>query len=180
VRALARVKHIRVSFDDGFRSAGTFIPSIQGLDLPVVLFISTSYARSGAPFTIPELASEDPEDLNELRTMIWDDLRRLVDTGVEIGSHTVSHPHLPMLSGDELRRELSESKLEIETELGRPCTELAYPYGEFDSRVRAAARLAGYERAYGLRGSQSDPYGLPRLDLYRRHGVTRALLKALF
>jgi peptidoglycan/xylan/chitin deacetylase (PgdA/CDA1 family) len=115
-----------------------------------------------------------------MRTMTWDDLRRLVDTGVEIGSHTVSHPHLPMLSDDELRRELSDSKKEIETELGRTCTELAYPYGEFDSRVRAAAWLAGYERAYALRGSHSDPYALPRLDLYRRHGVTSALRKALF
>jgi len=84
-----------------------------------------------------------------------------------------------MLYDDELRRELSDSKQEIETELARPCTELAYPYGEFDARVGAAARLAGYERAYALRGSHSDPYAMPRLDLYRRHGVTSALIKAL-
>jgi peptidoglycan/xylan/chitin deacetylase (PgdA/CDA1 family) len=178
VRALARFKRIRVSFDDAFRNAGTIIPSIQRLKLPIVIFVSTGYTRTGAPFTISELASDDPEDLNELRTMNWDDLRRLEDTGVEIGSHTVSHPHLPTLSDGELRDELSGSKAEIEDELGRPCIEFAYPYGEHDDRVRRAARAAGYERAYSLRGSRSDPFALPRMDLYRRHGVVAALARA--
>ncbi len=180
VRALSRLRRIRVSFDDAFRNAEAVIPRLQELKLPVLLFVCTGYARTGAPFTIPELASDDPEDLNELRTMSWNDLRRLADIGVEIGSHTVSHPHLPILSDSELRREVSGSKSEIEDELARPCTEFAYPYGEFDGRVRAAARAAGYERAYGLQGSDSDPYAFPRLDLYRRDSVASALIKGLF
>ena len=68
---------------------------------------------------------------------------------------------------------------EIEDRLGRPCEDLAYPYGEHDARVRAAARAAGYLRGYALRGSRSDPYAVPRLDLYRRHTIPRTLLRAL-
>jgi peptidoglycan/xylan/chitin deacetylase (PgdA/CDA1 family) len=96
---------------------------------------------------------------------------------VAIGSHGVMHEHLTRLSDEELRRELSESKQELEDELGRPCPEFAYPYGEHDERVRAAVRAAGYERGFGLRERGRDRYALRRVDLYRRHGPASALLR---
>jgi peptidoglycan/xylan/chitin deacetylase (PgdA/CDA1 family) len=174
VRALSRFRQVRVTFDDAFRSAATVFPDLERLGVPVQIFVCTRYALVGAPLTIPELAGDDPE---QLATMNWDELREQAARGVAIGSHAVSHPHLTTLSEDDLRRELSESKEEIEDRLGRPCEDLAYPYGEHDERVRAAARAAGYRRAYALRGSRSDAYAAPRLDLYRRHTVPRTLLR---
>jgi peptidoglycan/xylan/chitin deacetylase (PgdA/CDA1 family) len=175
VRALRRFRRVCVTFDDAFRTARTVIPSLRTLGVPIHMFVCSGFARDGAPLTIPELAGEDPE---ELATMTWDQLRGLAEDGVQISSHGVSHAHLPALSDEELRRELAESKEAIESELGRPCTEFAYPYGEYDERVRASARRAGYERAYGLRGRTGDPYATPRLDLYRRHTVARAVILA--
>ena len=174
VRALSRFRQVRVTFDDAFRSAGTVFPDLERLGVPVQIFVCTRYALVGAPLTIPELAGDDPE---QLATMNWDELREQAARGVAVGSHAVSHPHLTTLSEDDLRRELNESKEEIEDRLGRPCEDLAYPYGEHDERVRAAARAAGYRRAYALRGSRSDAYAAPRLDLYRRHTVPRTLLR---
>jgi peptidoglycan/xylan/chitin deacetylase (PgdA/CDA1 family) len=176
VRALSRFRKVHVTFDDAFRSAATVFPALERLGVPVQIFVCTRYARVGAPLAIPELAGDDP---GQVATMNWDDLRDHAARGVAIGSHAVSHPHLTTLSDDELRRELGESKEEIEDRLGRPCKDLAYPYGEHDARVRTAARAAGYGRAYALRGSRSDAYAAPRLDLYRRHTVPRALLSAL-
>lgn len=170
-----RLRRVRVTFDDAFRSAAGVFPALERMGVPIGLFVCTGYARDGAPLTIPELATDE---LDELATMTWDELRDLVRRGAEVGSHTVSHPHLPELSDADIRRELSESKQEIETELGRPCLELAYPYGEHDERVRAAARTAGYERAYALAGPPGDPFAAPRLDLYRRHTPVRAALMA--
>jgi peptidoglycan/xylan/chitin deacetylase (PgdA/CDA1 family) len=174
VRALSRFRQVHVTFDDAFRSAGTVFPDLERLGLPVQIFVCTKYALVGAPLTIPELAGDDPE---QLATMNWDELREQAARGVAIGSHAVSHPHLTTLSEDDLRRELNESKEEIEDRLGRSCEDLAYPYGEHDQRVRAGARAAGYRRAYALRGSRSDAYAAPRLDLYRRHTVPRTLLR---
>jgi peptidoglycan/xylan/chitin deacetylase (PgdA/CDA1 family) len=142
--------------------------------VPIQIFVCTGYARDGAPLSIPELAGDDPEQLS---TMTWDELRAHRERGVLFGSHGVSHAHLTELSDDELRRELMESKQQLEDELTTPCTELAYPYGEHDDRVRAAARAAGYLRAYGLRERGRDPYAWPRLDLYRRHTPFGALLR---
>jgi peptidoglycan/xylan/chitin deacetylase (PgdA/CDA1 family) len=174
VRVLSRFRQVHVTFDDAFRSTGTVFRDLERLGLPVQIFVCTKYALVGAPLTIPELAGDDPE---QLATMNWDELREQAARGVAIGSHAVSHPHLTTLSEDDLRRELNESKEEIEDRLGRPCEDLAYPYGEHDQRVRAAARAAGYRRAYALRGSRSDAYAAPRLDLYRRHTVPRTLFR---
>ena len=176
VRALSRFWRVHASFDDAFRSAATVFPALERLGVSVQIFVCTRYAHAGAPLSIPELAGDDPA---ELATMSWDELREHADRGVQIGSHTVLHSHLTRLSDAELRRELEDSRAEAEAELGRPCRELAYPYGEHDERVRAAARGAGYERAFGLRGRKGDGYALPRADLYRRHTVPRALIRAL-
>jgi peptidoglycan/xylan/chitin deacetylase (PgdA/CDA1 family) len=176
VRALSRFRPVHTTFDDAFRSAPTVFPALELLGVPIQIFVCTSYARAGAPLAFPELAGDDPE---QLATMDWDALLEHAARGVAIGSHAVSHAHLTKLSDDELRRELGESKEEIEDRLGRQCDDFAYPYGEHDARVRAATRAAGYARAYALRGSRSDPYAAPRLDLYRRHTVPRTLLRAI-
>jgi peptidoglycan/xylan/chitin deacetylase (PgdA/CDA1 family) len=159
VRALSRFRRVRASFDDAFRSAATVFPALERMNVPIQIFVCSGYARDGAPLTIPELAGDDRA---QLATMTWDELRAHSERGVAIGSHTVSHPHLTRL---------------VEAELGRPCPELAYPYGEHDERVREAARRTGYERAYGLTEDKREPYALRRLDLYRRHSPVRALLR---
>jgi peptidoglycan/xylan/chitin deacetylase (PgdA/CDA1 family) len=176
MRALSRIGNVHVTFDDAFRSAATVFPALERLGVTLQIFVCSRYAHGGAPLSIPELAGDDP---HQLATMTWDELREHADRGRLIGSHSVSHAHLTQLSDDELRRELADSKEEIEAQLGRPCTDFAYPYGEHDARVRAATRAAGYGRAYALRGRRRDPYALPRVDLYRRHTVPRTLLRAV-
>ena len=174
VRLLARFRPLRVTFDDAFRSAASVFPALEQLGVPIQIFVCTGYARTGAPLTIPEFEGDDRE---QLATMTWDDLRAQLEGGVTIGSHGVSHAHLTRLADDELRRELVDSKEAIEDELGRPCRDFAYPYGEHDERIRGLVRAAGYERAYGLYTDGKDPYALHRLDLYRRHRPVKALLR---
>jgi peptidoglycan/xylan/chitin deacetylase (PgdA/CDA1 family) len=174
VRLLTRFRRVRASFDDAFRSAASVFPALERIGVPVQIFVCTRYARVGAPLTIPELAGDDPA---ELATMTWDELRSHAERGIELGSHGVSHAHLTELGDGEVRRELVDSKRELEEELGRECPDFAYPYGEHDARVRDLVRAAGYERAYGLHDDRRDPYALRRLDLYRRHSPVRALLR---
>jgi peptidoglycan/xylan/chitin deacetylase (PgdA/CDA1 family) len=176
VRALQRFRPVHATFDDAFRSAASVFPALRDLGVTVQIFICSGYAHDGAPLTIPELAGDDPA---ELATMTWDELRTHADQGVLIGSHAVTHPHLPALGDVELRVELEDSKAAIEDELGRPCPDFAYPYGEHDSRVREAVKAARYERAYALRTWRRDSYALPRVDLYRRHAVPKTLLRAV-
>jgi peptidoglycan/xylan/chitin deacetylase (PgdA/CDA1 family) len=170
---LSRFRFVRATFDDAFRSAASVFPAVRELGVPLTIFVCTGFADGAGLITIPELAGDDP---TELATMGWEELRDVAERGATIGSHAVSHPHLTRLSDAELSLELTDSKERIEAELGRACTELAYPYGEHDERVRTHARAAGYERAFGLRGPGGDLYALPRLDLYRRHTPGKAVL----
>jgi peptidoglycan/xylan/chitin deacetylase (PgdA/CDA1 family) len=176
VRALQRFRPVHATFDDAFESAASVFPALRDLGVTLQIFVCSAFAHDRAPLTIPELAGDDPP---ELATMTWDELRMHADDGVLVGSHAVTHPHLPAVGDDELRRELRDSKAAIEDELGLRCPDFAYPYGEHDVRVRGAVRAVGYERAYALRTWQRDPYALPRVDLYRRHSVPRTLLRVL-
>jgi len=171
---------VHVTFDDAFRNIESTVDDLREHEIPVTIFVCSGYADDGgAPLTIPELATDDPAELAQLATMTWDTLRALRDRGIRIGSHTVSHPHLPALSTTEVERELRESKQRIEDELGVRCGDFAYPFGESDARVRELVREAGYDRAFSLRSDSGDPYDLPRVDLYRWHSPARSLAKAV-
>jgi peptidoglycan/xylan/chitin deacetylase (PgdA/CDA1 family) len=142
------------------------------------VFACSGLARTGAPLAVPELDGRGGAE--RLATMSWDELRAHAEAGVEIGSHTITHAHLTELPDAELERELVDSKAEIETELGRPCRYVAYPFGENDARVRAAARGAGYELGFSLRATGGDAdarFGCPRVDVYRRDGTLSFALK---
>jgi peptidoglycan/xylan/chitin deacetylase (PgdA/CDA1 family) len=173
---------LHVTFDDAYRTILDALPTLRRLGLPTTVFASTAFADGGRPLDVPELAAEAAAHPGHLATMTWDELRGLAADGVEIGSHTVSHPHLPRLSEVELDRELRDSRARVEDELGRPCRLFAYPYGEHGERVQAAVRRAGYEAAFALGegASPGNPYALPRVDLYRRDSLLRATLKTSF
>ncbi len=170
---------LHVSFDDAFCNVATVLPALRRLGARVTIFASTSFAEDGRAFDVPELRDRQPARAEELLTMPWETLREVAEQGVEIGSHTVSHPHLTQLGDAELDAELVESRQRLEDELGRRCRVLAYPYGDDDARVHAAARAAGYEAAFSLRGRTGahDRFAVPRVDLYRGDGALRFALK---
>jgi peptidoglycan/xylan/chitin deacetylase (PgdA/CDA1 family) len=173
---------LHVTFDDAYRSVASALPVLERLGVQATVFACAGYAADGRPLDVPELAREVAAHPSELATMDWDALRDLVERGIEVGSHTVSHPHLTRLSDRELDSELRDSRERLEAELSRSCRFLAYPYGENDARVRAAARRAGYAAAFALRERFDEPdvFGLPRVDLYRKDTPLRAMLKTRF
>ena len=175
--ALAGRRIFHVTFDDAYRKLRRVLPDLRQLGLSVTVFACPGFADDGRPLDVSELTERTRTVKDEVRTMNWNELRESASMGVDIGSHTVSHPHLTRLGDSELKRELEVSKERIEDELRRPCRFLAYPYGEQDSRVRAAARAAGYEAAFALDARRGDPYAVPRVDIYRSDGQFRFALK---
>ena len=171
-----RGRLLHVTFDDAYRSVADALPLLDRHGIRATVFACPGYADAGAPLTVPELAHEDPA---ELATMDWDGLRALAERGLEIGSHTVSHPHLTRLGDAELERELRQSRERLQDELGRPCPYVAYPYGDADARVHAAARAAGYDAGFGLPGRRDERFGLPRVGVYRRDRPAGYALKIL-
>lgn len=174
-------KLLHVTFDDAYTSVANALPVLEALRVPATVFACSGFVDGGRALDVPELANEAAAYPDELATMDWDELASLADRRIEVGSHTVTHPHLTRLSDAELIEELRESRVRVEASLGRRCRYLAYPYGEEDARVRAAARAAGYVAAFGLPGSEQplDRYSVPRVGVWRSDNMVRFTVKTV-
>jgi peptidoglycan/xylan/chitin deacetylase (PgdA/CDA1 family) len=78
----------------------------------------------------------------------WPDLHLLESAGMDIGSHTVFHTPLALLTPAQLRFELTRSRATLEAGLGHPVYWFAYPYGSVDAGAQAAVERAGYLLSY--------------------------------
>lgn len=181
VQAPPAHKTVALTFDDAYRSVFELaFPILATRGFPGTVFAPTAFAGRETPMSWPGIdhwlggAHEA-----ELTPMSWDQLRRLADAGWEVGSHTRTHPQLTELDDEALAEELQGSRQDCERSLGRPCTSLAYPYGDHDERVVEAAGAAGYVAACALPAGLFRPAPLrwPRIGVYRADRRARFSLK---
>jgi peptidoglycan/xylan/chitin deacetylase (PgdA/CDA1 family) len=98
-------------------------------------------------------------------------VKQLVKNGIDVGSHTLSHPILLKVSDDEAKREIFESKAALESIIGVPVKAFAYPNGIPDRDYRRVhvelVRRAGFDvamsSAWGVCRTSSDRFQLPRM-----------------
>lgn len=174
-------KAVAITFDDGYRSVDTLArPILDEVGWPATLYVPTDWIGRDEPMTWPGIDDwlGGPHE-QELLPLGWDDVRRLRDSGWEIGSHTCSHPRLTEIGDEELARELVTSREICERELGA-CESIAYPYGDVDQRVVAAAAVAGYRTGAALpvRPHAARPLEWPRTGVYNVDDLRRFRLKA--
>jgi peptidoglycan/xylan/chitin deacetylase (PgdA/CDA1 family) len=109
---------------------------------------------------------------SRFRLLALSEIRRLLAAGMEIGSHTLSHPKLSQLPAESSWREISQSRCKLEKALGVPVWSIAYPFGGTDSvstREMQMAEKAGYDCAFinfggGFR-KDSSWFGIPRVHI---------------
>lgn len=172
---------LAVTFDDAYRSVQELArPILDRCGVTATVFAPTDQIGVEGPLRWPGIDRwiGGPHE-SELTPMSWAQLRALADHGWEIGSHTCSHPHLTQVDDASLDDELTRSKSACERELNAPCTSLAYPYGDVDDRVVAAAARSGYSAAAALPGRlhANFPLRWPRIGVYRADDDRRFALK---
>jgi peptidoglycan/xylan/chitin deacetylase (PgdA/CDA1 family) len=146
------VHPIVLTFDDGYRGDATLaMPLLHRLGWPAVLDLLVANLHRHGWGLHPS------------------QVRQMAADGWEIASHTLTHPDLTTLSAARLRREVTGSRRVLQTEFGQPVDFFCYPAGQFDSRVIAAVRRAGYLAALtelpGDAGTGSPAYELPRIRI---------------
>lgn len=99
----------------------------------------------------------------------------LLDMGMEIGGHTMTHPDLTTLDDKQLRWELQTSKSELENYVQQPVRTFCYPFGYFNRQVRDAVGVAGYDLARTTEAFRtttgSDPLLVPVTMQIFPHGM---------
>jgi peptidoglycan/xylan/chitin deacetylase (PgdA/CDA1 family) len=99
----------------------------------------------------------------------WTTIQAALGRGIEIGVHSATHRSLPTLNDAELDQEVVGSRAIVHRATGIWPEVFAYPYGHWDSRVRALVRSAGYRAGLtldsGLNGALVDPWALRRVNV---------------
>jgi len=101
----------------------------------------------------------------------WSELREMVAAGMEIGSHSLTHPFVDALSPAELRVEFGESKRQIEDRLGSAVRGASLPRGWAPPALEPVLRELGY-RAFctsrvGWWHPGDAPLAMPRVAVRR-------------
>lgn len=137
-------KQVAISFDDAYASIFTHAyPELKRRNWPFTLFVNT-------------------QAVNEKHAgiMSWQQIQTLVDNGVTIANHSLTHAHLPSIPESLtleqwLTQEVLQPQQELQRRLGKVSTMFAYPYGEFT--LEMLAWLAKHDiLAFG---QQSGPIG---------------------
>lgn len=112
---------VTIAFDDGWISTYTNgLPVLDEFKFPGTFYIMSNFFSDTQYMSLAQAQS-------------------LIDRGHQVGSHTVSHAHLPDLDSSDLTYELEASKKQLEAKLG-PITDFASPYGEYDEDVLEAIK----------------------------------------
>ena len=146
--------YMAFSSDDGFRNNLEAAKIFREFGVSVCFFLN--------PLTIGMVDEQDIGEFCSKRLnarpvafLNWGHVDYMQSLGHEIGSHGLSHLNFAELSKEEVNRELTESKLQLEAKCG-PIQHFAYPYGgwgDFSCGAFQAVIANGYETcATAVRG----------------------------
>jgi peptidoglycan/xylan/chitin deacetylase (PgdA/CDA1 family) len=166
-----------LTFDDGFLdNFTTALPLLREHGGRAFVFVLPPLLEQGGAFEWPEVAADRERFAATMRSLTWDQLGEMAEAGFEVGSHTLTHRHLPELGGERLREELTDSRARVRERLGR-CDTLAYPFGESSPAVTAAAADCGYSFAFTLPTAsgqrRAGPHSIPRINVDYRDDEAR-------
>jgi peptidoglycan/xylan/chitin deacetylase (PgdA/CDA1 family) len=171
----ARSNLVMLTFDDGYVDT-----------LTVALPLLKKYAFTATCYVVSDRIGThnhwDSEYLREKKPLMsLDQLQQWLAAGMELGSHSRSHPRLRELDAAAAGREIDGSRAALRAMFGVPVEHFSYPYGSFDDSTLELVKSAGYRSAVsvvpGHAGGSDDRYRLPRILVNGQHGWWQFLLR---
>lgn len=129
-----------LSFDDGLRRTSLNAARVlEERDLSACFFVCPGMVGETDPSRLDpfwERISHPPAEILD-----WSEVKSLLDSGHEIGSHTYTHRNLAEMDRGRADRELRRSRELLEERVGESI-HFAWPYGRFKHISKEAVRLA--------------------------------------
>lgn len=131
-------KPVIITFDDAFSCIIKYAkPILDELDFKAVVFVVVN-AIGKKNFW------DYGKNVPETKCMDKGELKYLVMSGWEIGSHGLFHKDLTNLSKKELAKEIKKSKEKLENLLKIKITTFCYPYGKYNDEVIKEIKNSDY------------------------------------
>ncbi len=139
---------VAITFDDCYRDNLFAARVLAEFGHPATFFVPTQFVGTDHVF---------PWDrgLRRMANLTWDEVHEMVNLGHEIGSHTVSHADFGAINPQEALDELTQSRITLEQELGKPVRWFAYPFGgasNFKPEYLPLVYEAGYHGCFSGHG----------------------------
>ena len=114
--------------DDSYKSFYTNgLPLFKEYNYPFALFVYV-----------------EATDRNYGDFMSWEEVKEASQYG-EIGHHSYGHKHMVSLSAEAIKKDTQKAFISFQKHLGTSPKYYAYPYGEFDEKVKSAVASFGFE-----------------------------------
>jgi peptidoglycan/xylan/chitin deacetylase (PgdA/CDA1 family) len=168
-------RSVVITFDDGYAGAYEWaFPILKRHGFTATLFLIAEDFREGT-----ECKNERAFPIVSRAQVV-----EMLNAGLRIGSHSVSHPQLTDLSDIQLRNEITASKNILENAFGCDVTAFCYPYGIRDRRSEIQVEEAGYACAcstrFGRRHRVEDRFGLRRIAVGADQGLAEFVYRLLW
>jgi peptidoglycan/xylan/chitin deacetylase (PgdA/CDA1 family) len=135
-------RFVAITFDDGLSDFYTrAFPLLVKYGFKATLFVVSGFVGKRGIRRLHR-------DGREQDFMTWQQIREVNAYGIQIGSHTASHPHLYHTNRQDLEHEIKLSKQSIETNIGRPVRSFAYPFAFPEHDKAFVQRLGGLLERY--------------------------------
>ena len=151
---------VLITFDDGYKDNYTnALPILKQYGLKATVFVISDF-------------------VGRKDYMTWDELREMRESGVSIQSHTATHASLTDLTDEQLKKELTESKQKIESEIKDEVNFIAYPTGAYNLHIAGLVKSAGYKAAftvkYGNVDGHSNFYAVERVPVFHTENTMKS------
>jgi len=162
---------VGLTFDDGYEDfLSAAVPTLEKLG-----FTATVFVLAGM------LGKENDWEHRGRRTrrqlLQASGVCEVAERGMEVGSHTMTHPRLSGLDPEVLVHEVSDSRRVLSDILGAPVEGFCYPYGDLDGAAIRAVRGAGYSYGCAVRSIEYSIYDLPRFYIGDKDSIPRFEMK---
>lgn len=152
-----------LTFDDAYTDFGdTALPILRAHNFPATLYVPTAFV-GGTALWLRDCGESDRKILS------WHALADINREGVEVASHSHTHPQLDRVAGAVINDELRRSRQLLEDNLGVSVEGFAYPFGYWTRAVRSRVADAGYAYACAVSelaaSAEDDPFTLPRITV---------------